>query len=52
MLQLGLTVRALACSVGGAGGPGFEPYSCTFFFDYIIEDKVFEKILSSNATVY
>ena len=51
VLQLGLTVRALACSVGGAGGPGFEPYSCTFF-DYIIEEKVFEKILSSNATVY
>ena len=32
-------VRTLDYSVGG---PGFEPYSCAYFLDYIIEDKVFE----------
>ena len=31
--------------------PGSNPILVCFFFDYIIEDKVFEKILSSNATV-
>ena len=31
--------------------PGSNP-TRVLFFDYIIEDKVFEKILSSNPTVY
>ena len=42
--------RALDCSVGG---PVVRTLlSRALFFDYIIEDKVFEKILSSNTTVY